>query len=212
MFCHPIQFGVENNAIIWYNKNMEKRKSILVDVDEVICHAGLLKLMNKFLNTNYKLEEFTNYYIDDDVFKDEKTKKAFFDYYVTQDGYEDAELLPYAKEALEKLNEKYDIYICSAFVMDGYEHLSGKFIMDKYNFLVKNFPFLDAKKFIFTGAKNLFEADVQLDDRLSNMKGNVKQKFMFLSYHNRNIPKEELEKYNVVPVNGWKEVLEILGE
>ena len=191
---------------------MEKRKKILIDVDEVICHAGLLKLMNDFLGTSYRLEQFTNYYIDDDVFDSEVKKKEFFDFYVTQDGYKDAVLLPYAYETLEKLSKSYDIYICSAFVMDGYENLSGKFIMDKYNYLIKTFPFLDAKKFIFTGAKNFFEGDIQIDDRLPNLKGNISKKFLFLSYHNRNIEKEELEKYNVTPVEGWKEILSLLGE
>ena len=185
-------------------------KSKLLDmfekyVEKNIENCNIISInFNLLKYENLKEYQALNEYIESKYMED-KTNFVIIDEVQMCDGFE---------KTINSLHatEKYDIYICSAFVMDGYEHLSGKFIMDKYNFLVKKFPFLDAKKFIFTGAKNLFEADVQLDDRLSNMKGNVKQKFVFLSYHNRNIPKEELEKYNVVPVNGWKEVLEILGE
>ncbi len=185
-------------------------KKILIDVDEVICHAGFLPLINEFLGTNYKLDEFKNYYIDDDVFSSTEIKKSFFDFYVKQDGYKNAELLDDAYEVLLHLNKSYDIYVCSAFVMDGYEELSGKFIMDKYNFLISKLPFLDPKKFIFTGAKNFFKGDIQIDDRLSNLKGDIPLKFMFTSYHNKNITNNELEHFNVIKVNGWKDLLTYL--
>ena len=57
------------------------------------------------------------------------------------------------KEVLKNLMTEYDIYICTACVMFGIELRSGKLYMDKFNYLIKEFPFLDPRKFIFTNWK-----------------------------------------------------------
>ena len=43
---------------------MEKKK-ILLDCDKVICFSGFLEAVNDFLGTNYEIDDFTDYYIDD---------------------------------------------------------------------------------------------------------------------------------------------------
>ena len=43
---------------------MNKKKTILLDVDEVICFSGYLEAVNEFLNTQYAIDDFTDYYID----------------------------------------------------------------------------------------------------------------------------------------------------
>ena len=41
------------------------KKKILLDIDEVFCFSGYLELVNEFLNTNYIIDDFTEYYIDE---------------------------------------------------------------------------------------------------------------------------------------------------
>lgn len=40
-------------------------KKIMIDMDDVICNKGFLKLVNIFLKTNYKEEDLKQYYIQD---------------------------------------------------------------------------------------------------------------------------------------------------
>ena len=95
-------------------------------------------------------------------------------------------------------NKTYDIYICSACVMFCMIEQSGKFFMDKYNWLLKTFPFLDPNKFILTNSKNIFKADIQIDDRLSNFDNEIETKILFPSYHNKNISDNELKQNGVI--------------
>ena len=87
---------------------------------------------------------------------------------------------------------------------------SGHFYKHKYDFLINNFPFIDPENFIFTGAKNIFKADIKIDDRLNNLKGEVTTKLLFDSYHNHDISDEELSQLNVKRVHNWNEIADIL--
>lgn len=50
---------------------MEK-KDLLLDIDEVFCFSGFLPAINDFLGTNYKIDDFTEYYIDKAVIPKER--------------------------------------------------------------------------------------------------------------------------------------------
>lgn len=188
----------------------EKKRSILIDLDYVICHPGFLPIINEFLGTKYEESDFSEYIIDDIVFDSQEKKEEFYDYYIKQDGYKDAILFEGAKETLKKLNEVYDVYICTACVMFGAEKKSAKLFKDKVEYLVKEFPFLDPEKFICTNSKNLFVVDVQIDDRLPNLQGKASLKLLFDAYHNRDISDEELEDNGVVRVRNWNEIEQVL--
>jgi len=184
------------------------KKKILIDVDEVICNPGFLFLMNKFLGTNYKMDDFTEYYIDDVI--EENKRQQFYDYFVENNTYENAQIYENVKEVLEKINNKYDVFIYSSCVNPYFKNKSGKEFTKKYEFLISNFPFLDPFKFIFASVKNMIKADIQIDDRLNNLMGDVGLKLLYTAYHNKNISKEELDKYNIIRVNNWKEIESIL--
>ena len=47
-------------------------KKILLDVDEVICFSGFLEAVNDFMSTNYEIDDFTDYYIDEVVIPKER--------------------------------------------------------------------------------------------------------------------------------------------
>lgn len=94
---------------------------------------------------------------------------------------------------------------------------SGKLLADKYNFLITSIPFIKPENFIFTNVKHLFKADIQIDDRLSNLDNGIDIKILFPSYHNKNISAEELREENILRARyewktGWLEVANILLE
>lgn len=183
------------------------KKTMLVDLDYVICSPGFLPIVNEFFDTDYEEDDFEEYIIDD-IFGDRA--QEFYDYYVEQDGYKDAGFKEGAKEVLERLSKYYRIHICSACVMFGAERKSAKLFADKYNFLIQQLPFLNPEDIIFTNSKNIFKADVQIDDRLQNLQGEVKTKLLFDAYHNRTITDEELQNQGVKRVKSWKEIENIL--
>lgn len=190
------------------------KKKILIDVDEVICDPGFLYLINEFLGANYKIDDFTEYYLDD-VLGSDANKQKFYKYYLEHNSYHYAKIFPHAKEVLKRLNEIYDVYICSACANPFFLDKSANQYANKYNFLIENFPFLDPEKFIFTSVKNIFVADIQIDDRLGHLKGNIPLKILFPSYHNKTITDEELKENNVIRVghsreDAWQEIEKLL--
>lgn len=195
---------------------MENKKNLLIDVDEVIVFSGFVEAVNDFLGTDYEIDDFTNYYIDEVAIPKERLDE-FNEYLNSINLYEKAPLLPEAIESIKKLNEEYNIYLLTSCVNEANLDGCGRVFMDKYNFLRKNLPFINPKNFIFTGSKGLFKAYAKIDNLLSNFYSDedIEVKILFPSYHNRNITKEELDEKGVIRAGyewrtGWKEVLEIL--
>ena len=193
---------------------MEKKK-ILLDCDEVICFSGFLKAVNDFLGTNYEIDDFTDYYIDEAIIPPERMDE-FNKFINSRNMYENAYILPGAIETIKRLNEVYDIYICSSCVNPLDVKGSGRVFTDKYNFLLENLPFIKPSNFIFTSAKHLFKADIKIDDRLSNFEGDdIEIKILFPSYHNNDLTVDELTAVGVVRAGyswrkGWQEVEKML--
>lgn len=191
-----------------------KKLKMLLDVDEVICFMGMLEAVNEFLGTNYEIDDFTDYYIDGAAIKEEDMPR-FNEFLKAKNLYEPPKLLPHAIEVLERLNEVVDIYICTSCINPFDVENSGKLFLDKYNFLIKYLPFLDPKKFIFTSAKQVFKMDIQVDDRLNNLDGDIEYKILFPSYHNKNVSEEELDKIGATRAgmdwrDGWTTLEEMV--
>ena len=86
----------------------------------------------------------------------------------------------------------------------SYIHLANK-----YKYLRKEFPFLKTDNFIFTSRKDLVKCDIKIDDRIDNLKGDC-VKLLYTARHNKDIPKEELDKLGIIRVNNWQEIKNIL--
>jgi len=185
------------------------KKTILIDVDEVICNSELLDFLNNFLKTNYKLDDFREYYIDSVVPEDRRVE--FYNKLSQVDCYQNAKFISGAVETIKEISKYYDILICSSCVMLYNKEGSGIYFKHKYDFLIRTFPFLDPHKFILTGYKNSLAADVQIDDRLDNLQNDyVKTKFLMTAYHNKNIPDEQLNQQGVVRVDSWNDIKNLL--
>ena len=192
---------------------MEK-KNILLDVDEVICFAGFLDYANEFMDTNYEIDDIKTYFIDDTIIPQNKIKE-YNKFLNSKNIYENAHILPNAIESIKKLSEYYNIIICSACINPYDVENSGKYFKDKYDFLIKTLPFLKPESFIFTNTKNIIKADIQIDDRVSNLVNDIPIKILFPSYHNKEIADEYLSSKNIIRAGkdwrtGWQNVLNIL--
>ena len=192
---------------------MEK-KDFLLDIDEVFCFSGFLPAINDFLGTNYKIDDFTEYYIDEVAIPKERFEE-FNRYLNSINQYEKAEILPYAIESLIKINEYYNIYPCSSCINPFDKLNSGKLFYYKYNFLMQNLPFIKPENYIFTDSKSLFKAYAQMDDRLQKLNNDIPLKVLFPAYHNKNITKEYTEKNGIFKAGddwrtGWIEATNIL--
>ncbi len=193
------------------------KEKILLDVDEVLCFSGHLELVNEFLNANYTIDDFTDYYIDEAAIPKDRMDE-FKEFISTRDQYEWPTFLPYAIEAIKNLSQYYDIYPLSDCRDSLVLKNSGRIFKGKFELLYDVFTQeeIPSKNYIFTGSKDLFKGDIQIDDLLSNLQAtDVPVKILFPSYHNKNISEETLTENNIIlPTrdwkNGWIEVEKIL--
>ena len=185
-------------------------KTIMIDLDDTIVSGGYLDIINRYLKKDYNEQDINEYYFESLLPKG--ITEDYIDFFYSEDVYSYTKIFENAKEVLEKLNKKYDVCICSAYVFNeglekSYIHLSNK-----YKYLLKEFSFLKPHNFIFTSRKDLVKCDIKIDDRIDNLTGNC-EKILYTARHNKNISDEELKKLGIKRVNNWKEISEyLLGE
>lgn len=192
------------------------KKKILLDIDEVFCFSGYLELVNEFLNTNYTIDDFTEYYIDEVAIPEDR-KQEFYQFISTKNQYENPVLLPGTLETIKILSKYYDIYPCSDCCNPFDLKNSGRIFKSKFELLYRLIPIdvIPPKNYIFTGAKDICRADIQIDDLVSNLNYTIPIKILFPSYHNKNISNEELKEKKIIRAGydyhtGWQEVAKIL--
>ena len=184
-------------------------KKIMIDLDETICSPSYLKEVNKYLNTNYKYEDIKTYFVEDIIAEDKK--QDFLDYfYQNVNVYDDAMILPDALGVIEKLSHFYEIYIVSAFVDKRRIKESSIMAKYKYEWILKNMPFIDPKKIVLTGSKDIIMCDIKIDDKVGNLKGYGETKLLMDQLHNQKYSFEELTNLNIKRVYDWQQVEAIL--
>ena len=102
----------------------------MIDLDDTLVYGGYLDVINEYLNTNHKIEEVNEYRFESLLPNGIDDK--YVDFYYEKDIYNYTKVFDNAKEALEKINDKYDVCICSAYVMPegiekSYIHLANKY-------------------------------------------------------------------------------------
>ena len=184
-------------------------KKIMIDLDETICSPSYLKEVNKYLNTNYKYEDIKTYFVEDII--EEDKKQDFLDYfYRNVNVYDEAMILPDALGVIEKLSHFYEIYIVSAFVDKRRIKESSIMAKYKYEWILKNMPFIDPKKIVLTGSKDIIMCDIKIDDKVGNLKGYGETKLLMDQLHNQKYSFEELTNMNIKRVYDWQQVEAIL--
>jgi len=186
-------------------------KKVMIDLDETICSPSYLAEVNRFLGTEYRYEDIDTYFVEDII--PEEQREEFLDYfYENLNVYTDASILPHAIEVIKELTTKYDVYIVSAFVDKRRPKESSIMAKFKYDWIREHLPFIDPKKIILTGSKDLVMCDIKIDDKLSNLKGYGEVKLLLDHLHNRKFSFEELQSFGVKRVYDWEQIRSILME
>ena len=181
-------------------------KTLMVDMDNVITDSRFLDLINEFLGTNYEWNDFKTYYLQE-IIGDKK--EEFWNYVKDRNFYEGATLFEGCYDVLRKLNDKYDLYIVTAYLWNDVIDISGDNLRNKYYYLREMLPFINPNKYIFTTNKNLLKFDIRIDDRLDNIM-EADTKILFTAWHNRDLDDKFLEDNNVIRVNSWDDIEKIL--
>jgi len=182
------------------------KKSLMVDMDNVITDGVFLDLINDFLNTNYKLEDISTFFLQELI---EERKEEFWNKVKDINFYQDAKLIDNCYKVLKELSNYYEIYIVTAYIWNESLDLSGNNLKNKYYYLKEKLPFIPIENYIFTTNKNIINFDIKIDDRINNLK-NADTKLLFNAWHNKNISQEELTKENIIRVNSWLQIKDLL--
>ncbi len=174
---------------------------LIIDMDDVIVQGGFLKLINEYMKTDYTEDDFKDFYMQD-ILPD---KKAFFEWFKTKNVYDYCMLAPNAKEVIEALNQKYKVYIGTSYIYREIPNESGYVLEQKYNYLLKEFPFIKPDRYIFITDKELLHADIKIDDRIDNLVNGTK-KILFTAYHNKNVSDDELTEKGIERAINWLDV------
>ena len=189
---------------------MSERKSIMIDMDEVIVKGRFTEFLDKFLG-GVDFEKLNGFYRQDLIKgKEEEFKKIyqFKNLYKNEDG-SFVEPFENCVEVIKKLNEQYDIYIVTSYVWKENVIDAAENLKNKYEYLSHFLPFIDPNNFIFITSKTKIKFDIGIDDRPKNL-NSCDQKLLFTEFRNERISDDELQKDNIIRVNNWLEIQEIL--
>ena len=135
-----------------------ERKTICVDMDEVIADAlgeHLLRY-NRDFNEKLTLADLHGRWIWDYV---PPERLARLEHYIrTDDFFANLEVMPHAQRVLERLQERYEIYIATA-AMEVPTSFTAKF-----GWLKQHFPFVRPSHIVFCGDKAILRGDFLIDD------------------------------------------------
>lgn len=184
-------------------------QKIMIDLDETICSPTYLEEVNKYMKTDYQYTDIDTYFVEDIIPHLEREK--FLDYfYENANVYDHAYVFPEAIEVIRDLCQVYDVYIVSAFVDKRRPKESSIMAKYKYEWILKNMPFIDPKKIILTGSKHMIMCDIKIDDKVGNLKGYGETKLLLDHMHNRKYSFEELESLGIKRVHDWRQIRDIL--
>jgi 5'(3')-deoxyribonucleotidase len=148
--------GNGGEAVSW--RRDSARKIICIDMDEVIADAlgeHLLRYNLQF-NCNLTVEELHGHWIWDYV--PEERQAALYEYLLSEDFFDVLGVMPGAQRVIEKLQERYDVFIATA-AMEVPTSFNAKF-----RWLGQHFPFIRPSRIVFCGDKSILHGDYLIDD------------------------------------------------
>lgn len=189
-----------------------KNKTIMIDMDEVIVRGRFSDFLNEFLE-RVDFEKLNSYYRQDLIRGKEEDFKKKYQYrnLYKNDNGTFLEPLPNCVDTIKKLNELYDIYIVTSYVWKENVIDASYNLKFKHEYLKHFFPFINENNFIYISDKSKIVFDIGIDDRSKNLVS-CNEKILFTEFRNEKIPKEDLEKDNIIRANNWLEIENILIE
>jgi 5'-nucleotidase len=120
--------------------------------------------------------------------------------YVNSPGFfRDAPVMENSQRVLQRLNERYKIFIVSA-AMEFPNSLS-----EKQLWLNEYFPFISWKQMVFCGSKEIIKADMMIDDHFKNLDIFIGDTILYTQPHNI-LADEGIHKR----VDCWKDIEKFL--
>lgn len=171
-------------------QNIANMKTIAVDMDHVIAdvESHWIDWYEKEYGVKIRKEDIFGV-LEKDAFP---VKGAIERYLFSPGFFRTAPVMPGAQEALQNLQQKFDIYIVSA-AMEFPQSLN-----EKREWMSEHFPFISWRNIIFCGNKSIIDTDYMIDDHLKNLQHCKGKGIMFTAFHNA--------KSDFSPrVNNWKE-------
>ena len=190
-----------------YNTCM--KKVLIVDIDNVLVDNCILIMLNKFLGTEYKEEDFNDFRLENMLGTPERISE-FYNFALNGDMYQYVSVLDGVLDVLPKLNERYDLFLCTDILLPNHEWLADKEFVSKFKMLKEKFSFLNPNQFIFMKRKQLLHADFMIDDNPTNFGKHIKNKLLFSAYHNLSLTNKDLKKQGLTRVNSWSEIANLL--
>lgn len=171
------------------------KKTVAIDMDGVIADVEA-----HFLNW-YERDYGVNMTKDDLLGKSEEEafpEKGLVRKFASTEGFfSTVPVMSGAVEALQKLQEHFEIYIVSA-AMEFPQSL-----VEKRRWLQEHFPFIGWKNIVLCGDKSIINTDFMVDDHIKNLDYCQGKPIMFHAFHN-------LDHDHHVRANNWDEVVQIL--
>lgn len=181
-------------------------KTIMIDMDDVLVKYNFEKYIQEFVGKKIDFEHECKEYRDEFI-KDRYAE--FREKYGMKSLYAGVPLFDDCYDVIRKLNDMYDVYICTDFVWN-YEIFDTKnVLMEKYDYLRKKLPFISPDKYIFGKCKKIMNFDIKIDDRIEHLK-NCNCKLLYTTWQNKKYSQEELNKEGIVRVDNWKDIENIL--
>ena len=156
-------------------------KRIAIDMDDVLADTTvkIIHTINSLLDKNYSYEELMSAQLARERFREDYLANNSF---LWQPGFFlDVPVKAKAIEIVEKLSEKYEIFIVSA-ATEFPESLKEKLIWMK-----QHFPFISWTHIVFCGHKYMIQADYLIDDHEKNLKTFIGTPLLFTAPHNLHI-------------------------
>lgn len=185
-----------------------KKKIIIFDLDDTMLTGNFLKIANEVFNENKKLQDLTQYYLEDNFNITEEQKELFWDELTVRNVYENPTIIDGAYDTIKKLSKDFEIFVASASILKNREKQSANFFNTKFKCVVDNFDFINPNNIILTGKKSLICGDYMVDDKLENLVCNkkIKHKVLFTAYHNKNMDNKILVKQNLMRVEDYEQL------
>lgn len=182
----------------------------MIDLDDTITIDGYLNVVNEYLKTNYDYEDLNDNYWVDEIVPEEQMEDYLNYFYNDINLYDYCNINKNAKEVIEELTKYYEVLICSAYVDHRDMDSCANLVAHKHNWLHKNLPFIHPDNYVFTSNKKAVQADIKIDDKISNLEGDADLKLLITAHHNEKITDEELKEKGITRVNNWDEIANIL--
>lgn len=186
------------------------RKSIMIDMDEVIVKCRFSDFLEDFLG-DVDFSKLTGFNRQELI---KGREKEFAEIYAKKSLYNNddgtfVEPMENCVQVIEKLSKVYDVYIETSYTWGGDVIDPAWNLKYKCDYLKHYFPFLSVNNFMFICDKSKIKFDVGIDDRVHNLVA-CDKKLLFTEFRNKNLADDELENLGISRVDNWLEIEKVL--